>query len=83
MYWRWRRAAGDRGALVEIGDEALGLIVLAAALDGIVVLPQVLESGQGGEYLKCLDRAALPRPVVHDRDPRAERVHKRFRARGV
>src|ERR1035438_10044937 len=53
--------------LVHIGDERVARIVLLAAAHRIVQLPHVRRPWSVVDGLPCLRRAALPRPVVHQR----------------
>src|SRR2546425_13136073 len=66
--------------LVRVGDERIRCVVLFAAGDGVVDLPDVLESGGSMHDLPRLRSAALARSVVHDGDARMQRMHDYLRS---
>ena len=64
------------GHIAEVRDLRLGHVAFGSRNNGIVQHPQVLEAGSAFDRLQHGKIATLARAVVHDRDPRLQRVHQ-------
>src|ERR1017187_2048687 len=66
--------------LIRVGDESVRRVVVLAADDGIMQLPDILKARRSMNGLPGRRGAAFARAVVHDRYARMNSLHERGRA---
>ena len=73
-----QEAGVNGGAVFHVGDEDPGRGVLLAAQQGEMNLPQIFEMGRVEQHVHRRRLSAFAGSVVHDRDPRPNRVDQRL-----
>jgi len=66
---------------VEVGEELLGRVVFRAARRRAMQLPEIFQAGSFMNDLPVLGRPAFSLAIVHQGDPRTDRVHHLWRSR--
>src|SRR5579862_534837 len=68
---------------VDVDEIRLGGVILFARILRVVKLPDVFDTGRSTNRVQRLGTPTLGRSIVHNRDPRLERVDYRGRVREI